>query len=343
MLFLRIALAGWAPDDGIAQAIRCELESLGHEVTQFVFDAPVPKGVDLVFSFAPYGPLLILANHLGEIPEQNRPFWIHWDTEGIPDPRIPWAIAGQLCQVRSWIGMKATEHKPGRVGSVFEALNKTGHRFRYVGDNIHAYRCGRLKLLVNFSEIYSHYYRSAGIPALTVPWGTSKLWYEDLEMERDIDVLWMGKRRTKRRNNLLESIRSRLESYGASMYIADGIETPFIFGEARTILLNRAKITLNLGWHRHDNVFSSRFHMAAGNKSLVISEPFQPHYYQYMEDVHFVAAPRDELVSRILYYIRHSEERMLIAENAYQLVTTKMTLRNSLATIMEATQYGGAT
>lgn len=193
-------------------------------------------------------------------------------------------------------------------------------------------------MFANFSKMYANYYRHAGLPTMIVPWGTSRLWHENLELNRDIDVLWMGKRRTKRRSLLLEKIHDELGARGLTMYLADGVEKPFIFGEARTELLNRAKITLNLRWHRHDNVFSSRFHIAAGNKSLVVSEPFQPHYHAYQKGIHFVDAPLEELVNSIVHYISHPEERNRIVENAYQLVTTQLTLQNSVASIMKAAE-----
>ena len=100
---LRVALVKWSPSDGIAQAIEHELLTLGYTVIPFLYNTP-PKDCDIVFSFAPYGEFLPIARWVGLHPVHDRPLLIHWDTEGIPDPRIPWVLAGPLCALRSWGG-----------------------------------------------------------------------------------------------------------------------------------------------------------------------------------------------------------------------------------------------
>lgn len=65
------------------------------------------------------------------------------------------------------------------------------------------------------------------------------------------------------------------------MYVVDNVENPFVFGEERLRLLNRLTITLNLLPTWYDHAFPYRFHLAAPNRSLVVSEPIPPHCPRY--------------------------------------------------------------
>jgi hypothetical protein len=172
------------------------------------------------------------------------------------------------------------------------------------------------------------------MPTIYVPWGSTPSVYGDLDLERDIDVLWMGKRGTRRRSRLLDRIRRQLSSYGVEIYVADNEENPFIFNETRTRFLNRAKITLNITRTWYDDNFS-RFAYAVPNRSLVVSEPLLPHCPEYEAGIHYVSAPIDRLAESIVYYLAHDDERQRIVENAYQLVTKELAFRESIARLMD--------
>jgi hypothetical protein len=207
-------------------------------------------------------------------------------------------------------------------------------RYRYVGDNQYAYRKGWLDLLVEASQVYAKLDYAHGIPAVFVPWGTCSQWHADLKLERDIDVLWFGKRRTKRRSDLIDSIRRELQAQGVKMMVVDGVERPYIFGEERTEILNRTKITINLLTQPYEYVCPFRFHVVAGNRCMVISEPEPNHHPACIPGKHLITSHADEMVEKILYYLSHEDERKQIAENAYQLVTQELTLANSLRSIL---------
>lgn len=166
------------------------------------------------------------------------------------------------------------------------------------------------------------------------PWGATPSWYEDLGYERDIDVLWLGNRRNKRRSNLIDTIRRQLEKHGVHMHVIDNIENPFVYGPERTEVLNRTKVFLHLMTRWCDNTFAFRFPLAASNRSLIVSEPFLRHIPACEQGVHYVSAPIADLIGTIIFYLENEKERLEIVEKAYQLVTTEMTLKNSLKTIM---------
>lgn len=341
----RIAVLQWSENDGLAEIIHDELQQLGYYPRSFSVHEAIPKGHGVVFTFGPYGKLTSVIRLLESAPSKERPLLVHWNTEGLPDPTIPWLLAKTIGACRSWVG-RCYDRVNGRLphGGIRQRLlslaDSRMHRFRWLGDYYYARNRGILSVLADTSVLYSEIRRRHGLPTLFVPWGSSPLWYDDLGLERDIDVLWMGNRRGKRRRALIDRVRHELNRHGVDIYMADDEENPFIFGKERTELLNRAKITLNVTRTWYDDNYT-RFSMAAPNRSLVVSEPLFPHCPAYEAGVHYVSAAHDKLADTILYYLDRAEERFRIVENAYQLATTRVTLGNSLQTIMHEVESIG--
>jgi len=214
-------------------------------------------------------------------------------------------------------------------------INGRMTKYRYVGEYYYAFRMGWLPALAETSWMFAKFHTGHGLPTFCIPWGTSPSWHQRLDLERDIDVLWLGKRRTRRRSNNIERIRQRVAADGRVMHVADGVENPLVYGDERTRLINRSKITVNVMQNWYDNSFHMRFHIDAGNRSLVISEHLPPHYKEYVPGFHYVSADVADVPDTILHYLRHEDERNEIAENAYQLVTTKLTFATSVGKLME--------
>ena len=80
------------------------------------------------------------------------------------------------------------------------------HRFRYLGDYYYAYRKGWIDVLADSSALFARIRSKHGLPTLFAPWGVTPRWYADLNLERDIDVLWMGTWGTRRRRRILDQI-----------------------------------------------------------------------------------------------------------------------------------------
>ena len=336
----RVAVVKWARDDGIAEAFQRELVRLGHRPVSFQSDAAIPRGTDVVLSFAPWGRFLPIARQLAPMPASERPTLVHWNTEALPDLRLPWAVMGPLGWLRSWVDRLSDSPRPhvrrlaGRLPLSW--ANARLHKFRYLGDYRHAYRQGWLALLAEFSTLYARLHRRHGLPAIFVPWGAAPDWYADLRLERDIDVLWLGVRRSRRRSQALDWVRAQLAAHGVQMHVVDGVEHPYVFGEERTRLLNRSRITLNLLPTWYDNNLSFRLPLVAGNRSLIVSEPVLAHCPHYVAGTHYVAAPLARLPEAILYYLQHEGERRQIAENAWRLMTRELTMGHSIEILMNA-------
>ena len=344
----RVAVPEWVEDDGIANMISFELQQIGYDPVLFFFDSRIPEDVDYLLTFGPYNRILPIWQTNAHTAPHRRPVVIHWNTEGMPDPRIPPGLFRPLAAMRSKIGrMRYSGSGLDRflysIGPVSK-IDRLYKRYLYHGDYEYACQKGWLQVLSDSSHIYSQIRSRSGIPTVYAPWGASQLWYKDLGLDRDLDVLWMGTRGSRRRGRILDQVFSELKSKGVKVYIGDNEVDPFIFGAERTTYLNRAKITLNITRTWYDDNFS-RFTMACPNRSLVISEPVLPHCIEFKEDVHYVSAKVEEIANTILYYLEHEEERNQIVDNAYNLMMTELKFENSLRKMFAAPQRpitGGA-
>ncbi|MBE0411121.1 MAG: glycosyltransferase family 1 protein [Anaerolineales bacterium] len=336
----RIAVLQWYQGDDLANVVTDELSGLGHSPVIFSPKEPVPKGVDLVFTYAPFGKFMPIVNYLASLPPGTRPLLVHWNTEGLPDLRIPWQITRAVAAGRSRLERLIQPHGNGRFQplakiSSLSKIDFSMQRFRFIGDYYAAYSQGILNVFSDSSAVYAGIHNEHGLPTVYAPWGSTPRWYSDLEMERDIDVLWMGKRGTRRRSHLLDRVRAELKTHGIEIHVADNVENPFIFGDERTEYLNRAKITLNITRTWYDDNFS-RFSLAAPNRSLVVSEKMLPHCPSYQVGIHYIEAKPDDLARAVLYYLKNPAEREQIVENAYRLTTKELTFNNSIKRIMAA-------
>jgi len=334
-----VAIARGNERDGIARVIADELTALGYHAVYFQIGSPLPENAGVIFSFGPYGKFLTVPRQLAAMPSHLRPIFVHWNTEGIPDPRIPWYLMSLISRLSTWLGRvqdsrNGTANIPG-IKRLFSLLEHRMTRFRYVGEYYYAHNLGWLDIFADTSAIYANFHNRHGLPTVFAPWGATLRWYEDLGLERDIDVLWMGKRGTRRRSHILDRVRREIEAHGVRMHVADGQENPFIFDYERTCYLNRSKITLNITRTWYDDNYS-RIALAASNRSLIVSEPVLPHCPAFKAGDNYASAPIETLAETILYYLENENERLRIINNAYRLVTNELSLQESMKKIMGA-------
>lgn len=328
----------WVTNDGLAEAIGAELQGLDYEVIYFLPQAPVPADAGAILCFGPYDRWMQVMSQVAALKARSDVRFLHWNTENPPDLRLPWKVQAPLAAVRAAVDRLNDSPDPTKKTLVnfipLSLVNRRMHKFRYLGEYLYTQAQGWVDVLASSSKVYTDIFNQHRLPTSYIPWGTSPQWYSTLDLPRDIDVLWFGKRRTKRRKRLLQGIQRDLCVKNLCMYIADNVEHPFIYQAERTHFLNRSKITLNLLPTWYDNAFPYRFHVAAGNRSLVISETILPHCPEIQPGVHYVSVPAEKLVEAIQYYLNHPAEREQIANNAYRLVTEQMTLKNSVRKLM---------
>lgn len=335
----RIAIPKTVDGNGISEAIYAEMEALGQRPYYFPLETEIPSQADVVLLFGPFGKFLHIPQAFAGLPRRKRPIFAYWNTEGLPDLRLPWPLVKSLSLARSLAGRMDSSPNPGlrRLAArpPLSTLENRLLRYRYLGDYFHAWSRGWLDVFYDISAVYADFFRRRGLPAGVAPFGSHAAWHADLNLKRDIDVLWMGKRGSRRRGEALDRLREELRRQGVEIYMIDNEERPFVYNEERTELINRAKITLNLlrTWYDENSL---RICLAAPNRSLVISEPLLPHVPEYRPGLHYISTPLEKMAGSILYYLEHAAERQAIVDNAHRLLTETLTFRRSMRFLLEA-------
>ena len=190
------------------------------------------------------------------------------------------------------------------------------------------HRNGVPDVLVVSAPGRQEYLAERGIPSHFVPVGLLPEAGRDLALERDIDVLFLGSLDVPRRNRILQSLRAQ----GVPVTALGDWKNPDYWGESRTILLNRAKILLNLS--RTEGEYSGiRILLGLANKALVVSEPIYESK-PYIPGRHFVMARHEELAERILHYLGDPVARAAIIEEGYRAAHAEFAMERSLNRIL---------
>jgi len=166
------------------------------------------------------------------------------------------------------------------------------------------------------------------IPAGYIPAGYHRRWGKNLQIKRDIDVLFIGRLKQTCRARLLECIQKKLASRGINIVTV----TQDCYTEQRTGLLNRTKIVLDLvriPWEMP----IMRLLMSMGCGAMVVSNwTGEPRPFS---NEHFVQAELDKIPETIEYYLKNEDKRVAVADSAYRFITEKLTMRNSILQILE--------
>ncbi len=166
-----------------------------------------------------------------------------------------------------------------------------------------------------------------GIEATFVPMGYHADWGQDLGLERDIDVLFIGHTQRTSRLSPLRTVQRDLAARGIELMIVTG----GCFGDERTRLLNRARIVLDiprLPWEMP----LVRPLMCMACRALMASNwtgdptPFARG--------HLVQAPAGQLAEAIVHCLGSEDRRRSMAASALEFVTRELTLERSLNTIL---------
>ncbi len=333
----RVTILYWYKDvDDLALTIAACLRGLGYEPLLRHYTTEDYDDARFLFTYAPWGRLQRITTRLEAMSPEERPFWIHWSTEDCPDLRLPKRAV-------RWLGgvLARIDRLQDQRGSIVNIppmrwINQRFSKFRYVGMYDYATRQGLMGLLLEYSKVYTDYYAAMGIPVEYARWGVlDSAGNEQLETERDIDVLWIGTRRTSRRSKLLDNVIGQLNALGRRTYVVDGVSHPPVYGLERSRLLHRAKITLNLLPTWYDSALAYRWPLAASSRSLLVTEQSLPHAPEYRPNEHYVSAPISSLVETICYYLDRPEERAPIVERAYQAVSNCHRISDSVQQIMQ--------
>ena len=329
-----VASLVWRLPSGIHESQADVVQKLGYRHHFFRFDEPIPSGADILLVQGPYGTLLPVVRQLMDYPPERRPVLAYWFQQSL-DMRWPEWIHIPLAQMFSdliryyhqagWVGNGLHRIAPGFMAS-------KGRRLCFLGDMLWLHRHRLLDVLALTSTVYAENLARYGIASVLVPRGYHPDYGEVRTLQRDIAVVWMGKTRNKRRRRAVYWLRDQLEKRGQIMHIYDNEENPFIFGEERTRILNRAWFVLNV-FTRPTDELSIRYYIAAANGAVVLTEPGK-NKYPFVPGKHLVECPVQEMPDTVMHYLEHPEEWRSISEEMLSLMKSELTLERSIASIL---------
>lgn len=335
---LRVGIMHRDPDNDYSLQLARILSELGcDDVIHFSFDAKLPEGQDFIIIFGPFSSLVPVVKQLIAYPKSERPSLIFLMTEQLPDPGLPEWFRYGFGRLRSRAERMAYYQRPEgdwRLRKGTRWLTIIGYRYRYYGDLFWMQQEEILTTLSIGSFWTADRLRANGLNPIVLPRSYSPSFGRDLNLERDIPVIWIGKMGSARRRSLVNKIRDQLRSRGVEMLVIDGEENSYVFGEERTVLMNRTKIALNLLRQKWDDN-SSRYSLAAANRTLIVTEPTLPHT-PFESGVHLVEAPVDQIAETIVYYLSHDEERQHMVDQAYELIR-KFSIVDNMKILFEET------
>ncbi len=167
-----------------------------------------------------------------------------------------------------------------------------------------------------------------GIPCEYAPLGHHPLWGTNQGADRDIDVVFLGRVKQTGRERLLGRIERQLAKAGVKVVVADH----GCYGENRTKLLNRARISLDLAKNTWEMpVLRLLVSMACG--ALVVSNcPLAPYPFR---ETHLVRVDSDSLAAAILEHLHDEPARRQITEAAYHYLTTELAWYPVVARVLQ--------
>jgi hypothetical protein len=314
-------------------SMQAGLEAYGCQVICRRAVTSLPDDVELIMGYGPFnlysGNLLPTAIELAHMPATERPRFVWWLTEGVPQPQLPLAAIKLAATMRVLVDQVLMR----RLRSFLPArqLLFKGHRLRILGQLLWAQAHHVLDLLVVTSKQRADYLDRLGVPSLVTPLGYHPVYGVNLGLERTIDVAFLGDLRSPRRRRLLPPLFDELIERGMRVEIRDNL-----YGPERSDFLNRSKIMLNILRSPQDFT-GHRYLLGAANKALVVSELVED-YAPFIPDKHLIVAASHELPEKIAFYVTHEEQRHVITDAAYTFVTQELTIEKQIGQILARLQ-----
>ena len=185
-------------------------------------------------------------------------------------------------------------------------------------------------LIVVTSRSRQRFLEEKGIPSRFIPLGFHPGMGRKLDLGRDIDVLFIGTLDDTRHRRAIRFLRSN----GINVHALGSWKSREFWGEARTLLINRAKIFLNV--QRHAGQYSGyRMLLGMGNSSMVLSEAVHDPF-PYEPGVHYVSTTLEAMPDTIRRYLSDDAARLSIAEAGYRFVTESLTMKASMRELVAA-------
>ncbi|MDQ3081191.1 MAG: glycosyltransferase [Chloroflexota bacterium] len=252
---------------------------------------------------------------LRSTPASRRPFTVVWLTEPLSEPAAS-GLARPRLSMREIAKIVMRDVRATDVYTNYFCLR------RLAG-------AGIPDLLVVSTPSRKEFLADRGIASHWVPLGYSPAMGRDMNIARDIDVLFLGSPDDPRHRRSVKFLRRR----GVTVQVMGSWSGRASWGEPRTELINRTKIFLNL--HRHAGMLSgTRLILGMANKALVVSEPIYDSR-PFISGEHFVTAALEDMPRVIDSYLASQSERERIARSGFRFVTEHLKVESSIARIAD--------
>lgn len=189
-------------------------------------------------------------------------------------------------------------------------------------------RDGRIDYLFTTTEAKHRLLVEKAYDVPFIPFGYHRSLGEYHGLERDVDVLFLGRLNSGRRAVLLRNLSAELLAQGVKLKIVDSD----CYGAERTELLNRTKISIDLPRVPWDFAIE-RFLMSMSCGALLVSEGKQS-VEPFKAGVHFVQTQASDMADTILRYLRNEREREEISLAAREFVNKEVTLKRSMVQLL---------
>jgi hypothetical protein len=299
-----------------------------------------PENFDFMLAYGPMQSMTKVIARLAEFP--HSPPLACWYTEQVPSPQPSSAVyyASRLRYLYdSYVHSNKAPWLNKRIPHA-QLLQRAG-RLRALGELLTLQAQHQLKLVCAFTETNAKFLKHYGLPVVDIPMGYHPNFGERLSDEsRDIDVVFLGSTRDKRRKALIAELQEQLARRRIHFVIKDGSQQHGnVFGRERILLLNRTKIMLSIMRQPWDDpVF--RMLLAAPNGAMLLSENLLPTSTgPFLPGMHFAMTSLSDMADSIQYYLSHEQERQAIADQAYNFVTGELTMTNMAHRLMCAMGY----
>lgn len=323
-----IGLIVESPATEVDQSIAEGFSSRGINVIPLSVDGEWRDDLDAYVISGPFYPLSHILPKIEQLARHNHPKIVVWLTEQRASAELPnWIIRAVGTGLR--LICRSTERVLGKNISpkINQYVNKVyaGTRYRLPSEIRWLKDHDYLKLLAVLTPSHQQFYsEKIGVPAEVIPYGYNPAFGRDLHLERDVDVVFLGSLRDRRRSEIMQRFESDFTKLEIKFVIHDGSpERGLVFGEERTRLINRTKILLSIMRQPWDDLV---FRMLLGtpNGAMVVSEPVQDQY-PFQSGVHFASAEIDRIPETVKYYLEHEEERQRIVQSAQDVIFNQMT------------------
>lgn len=326
--------------DDMGAAILATLEELGyaprvefrHRLPQgFRFD---PQDVDVVLAYGPHNGSILEAANTVDFRRHSRPLFVWWLLENLPSSGVSPAVLNVAGECRLWLDalLRVWSGRAIAAGAgKLQHLLESGHRMRIWAEARRLHNRRQLDGFYVDSAIATKILARDGVHSVHLPFGGHQVFGRDLGIPRDLDVVFLGQPGSKRRLRLLERTKIELARGGVDVHVVDGTGG-YLDGDARTRLLNRSKVVLNIMKEAEDSV-GLRFLMAGANKAVTVSEPTSALTFLRPGE-HYVEAPPEQLADAVMQSLRNENARTAMAERTFRYLMGEGHLVHSVQRIL---------